>query len=78
MASGSWKHWKRHAGPTSSGVTCTDQMLQKWMIPHKFCEEVIQKMKPEEQKDVIIDLFSGGESYRATVESAGCVHVRTS
>ena len=35
-------------------------------------------MKPEEQKDVIIDLFSGGESYRATVESAGCVHVRTS
>ena len=75
LASGSWKHWKRHAGEAGSGVTGTDQMLQKWMIPHKLCEEIVNEMKVREGKDVIIDLFSGGESYRAAVENAGCIYV---
>ena len=29
-ANGRFQHWKRHAGPAGSGVTGTDQMLQKW------------------------------------------------
>ena len=75
LSSGSWKHYKRHAGPAGSGVTGKDQMLQKWQIPHKLCEEVIQQVKQVEGKDVVLDLFSGGESYRKSVEAAGYIYV---
>ena len=74
-ANGRFQHWKRHAGPAGSGVTGTDQMLQKWQIPHKLCAEVVQQLRPREGKDVVLDLFSGGESYRAAVEAAGYIYV---
>ena len=50
-------------------------MLQKWQIPHLLCEEVVSKMKPKNDQKIILDLFSGGESYRNAVESAGYTYV---
>ena len=38
---GKYAHWKRHAGPTGTGVTGPDQLLRKWCIPDKLCEEVV-------------------------------------
>ena len=74
-ANGRFEHLKRHAGPAGTGVTGADQMLQKWAIPHKLCEEVVQQLEPRDGKDVVLDLFSGGESYRAAVEAAGLIYV---
>ena len=75
-ANGKFSHHKRHAGPAGSGVTRTDQMLQKWEIPHNLCAEVISQMCSTDHKgDVILDLFSGGGSYRKAVEAAGCIYV---
>ena len=75
-ANGRFQHWKRHAGPAGTGVTGADQMIQKWQIPHNLCTEVVAALKEKEhQGDVIIDLFSGGESYRKAVEDAGFVYV---
>lgn len=75
-ANGKFSHHRRHAGPAGSGVTGTDQMLQKWEIPHNLCAEVIAQMCSTDHKgDVILDLFSGGESYRKAVEAAGCIYV---
>ena len=56
-------------------MTGKDQLLQKWQIPHKLCEEVVAKFTPVEGKDVIIDFFSGGESYRRAVEAAGYLYI---
>jgi hypothetical protein len=57
-ANGRFAHHKRHAGPAGSGVTGTDQMLQKWEIPHNLCTEVVQAFKQQEvEGDVILDLF---------------------
>ena len=76
-ANGRFEHWRRHAGPAGSGigVTGADQMLQNCAIPHELCEEVVQQLQPSEGKDVVLDLFSGGESYRAAVEAAGLICV---
>ena len=75
-ANGRFQHWRRHAGPAGTGVTGSDQMIQKWQIPHNLCVEVVAELKKKaHQGDVIIDLFSGGESYRKAVEEAGFVYV---
>ena len=75
-ANGRFAHHRRHAGPAGSGVTGTDQMLQKWEIPHNLCAEVIQAFKQQGgEGDVILDLFSGGESYRKAVEAAGFTYI---
>ena len=75
-ANGKFSHHRRHAGPAGSGVTGTDQMLQKWEIPHNLCAEVIAQMSTTQHEgDVILDLFSGGESYRKAVEAAGYIYV---
>ena len=74
-ANGRFSHYKRHAGEAGTGVTGPDQMLQKWQIPHLLCEEVVSKMKPKNDQKTILDLFSGGESYRNAVESAGYTYV---
>jgi len=51
-------------------------MLQKWQIPHNLCAEVVQAFKQQEgEGDVILDLFSGGESYRKAVEAAGLTYI---
>ena len=74
-ASGRYAHYKRHAGALGTGVTGKDQMLQKWRIPDMLCEEVVAKLTPVEGQDVVIDLFSGGESYRRAVEAAGFTYI---
>ena len=76
-ANGRFAHWKRHAGPTGSGVSGPEQMLQKWQIPHNLCAEVIQEAakKGNSEQTVVLDLFSGGESYRKAVEAAGYTYV---
>ena len=72
-ANGQFVHNRRHAGPACSGVTGTDQMLQKWEIPHNLCAEVMQAFKEQEgEGDVILGLFSGGESYRKAVDHLHC------
>ena len=51
-------------------------MLQKWEIPHNLCAEVVAQMSGKGHTgDVILDLFSGGESYRKAVEAAGYIYV---
>ena len=35
----------------------------------------MQQLQPSDGKDVVLDLFSGGESYRAAVEAAGLTYV---
>ena len=50
---------------------------QLWSLPKGLCEELIQDMQKSEDKgrDVIIDLFSGGESWRTTVEQNGYIYI---
>jgi hypothetical protein len=51
-------------------------MLQKWEISHNLCAEVIAQMSTtQHEEDVILDLFSGGESHRKAVKAAGYIYV---
>ena len=74
-ANGKFSHFKRLGGPAGTGVTGPDQLMQKWKIPHKLCEEVLAEMPARVGQDIVLDLFSGGESYRAAVEAAGYRYV---
>lgn len=74
-ASGKYAHYKRHAGAAGTGVTGKNQLLQKWRIPDMLCEEVVAKLTPVEGQDVVLDLYSGGESYRRAVEAAGYTYI---
>ena len=73
---GRFSHWTKHASRAGEGVKGKDRLLQKWMIPDDLCTEVIRQL-PEAtpEKQYVIDLFSGGESYRRAVEAAGFIYV---
>lgn len=51
-------------------------MLQKWQISHNVCAEVVERIKQAGgEGDIVLDLFSGGESYRKSVEDAGYIYI---
>jgi hypothetical protein len=52
------------------------KQLQLWSLPQELQQELmelIQKKQPD--KEVIFDMFAGGESWRETVEEAGHTYV---
>lgn len=50
-----------------------------WSLPKLLCEELMMQMrlkgKEDDNRNVIIDLFSGGESWRETVEQNGYIYI---
>ena len=49
---------------------------KKCMIPFDLTAEVVAQVKVKDNKQkYVIDLFSGGENYRAAVEAAGYIYV---
>jgi hypothetical protein len=73
---GHFSHWNRHAGKAGEGVQGKDTMLQKWQIPDKLCTEVIRQLTGDmQERRYVLDLFSGGESYRRAVDAAGYIYV---
>lgn len=75
-SNGRFAHWKKHAGKAGEGVQGKGSKHKKWMIPFDLTAEVVAQLKVADNKQkYVIDLFSGGESYRAAVEAAGYIYV---
>ena len=72
---GKFAHWKKHVGKAGEGVTGKGSKHQKWMIPFDLTQEVVAQLGQADNRRYVIDLFSGGESYRAAVEAAGYIYV---
>jgi hypothetical protein len=75
---GKFKHRIVIAGENERRLRGKNVKKQLWSIPKRLCEELMQQMKQENEddgRDVFIDLFSGGESWREIVEQNGYIYI---
>ena len=74
MGTGIWNHRERIGGPAHLQPKGPNVEKLLWRLPqkltHEFTEQLIQTQKNGEQK-VVIDFFSGGESWKPAVDVAG-------
>ena len=74
-SNGKYAHWKTHAQTNSRGVQGSSRMIQKWQLPKALTEEFVGELQQIEGKKYVIDLFSGGESWREATEKAGYTYI---
>ena len=60
------------AADSQTKTRCCKNSIYRTSCAH---EEVIQQVKQVEGKDVVLDLFSRGESYRKVIEAAGYIYI---
>ena len=73
-SNGHWNHRQRIGGPAHLQPKGPNVKKLLWRLPqkltHEFTEQLKQTQKNGEQK-VVIDFFSGGESWKTAMEEAG-------
>jgi len=73
---GRFRHHKVIAGKSDRSVKGPHRLKQIWKIPPPLTQEVMIALGPANSpKQVIIDLFSGGQSWKDTVIAAGYHYV---
>ena len=77
-SSGRFNHRQRIGGPARLQPKGKNVKKLLWRLPqlltHEFTEQLRQTQTSKEQK-VVIDFFSGGESWKAAVEEAGYIYL---
>jgi hypothetical protein len=77
-SSGRFNHRQRIGGPAKLQPKGKNVKKLLWRLPqlltHEFTEQLRQTQTNKEQK-VVIDFFSGGESWKAAVEEAGYIYL---
>ena len=75
---GKFKHKKVVGGENDRRVSGKEVKKQLWHIPKMLTAEILGQILPQKQTKLpdgrpcyVIDLFSGGESWKQGVESAG-------
>ena len=64
------------AGPADRAIKGPDKKKQLWRLPEDLTTEWLTALGPPQPgKDGIVDVFAGGESWRAAVDAAGYRYV---
>ena len=73
---GRFRHRQVIAGSADRAVKGPNKKKQLWRLPGDLTAEWLAALGPPQPgKDVIVDVFAGGESWRAAVEAAGYRYV---
>jgi hypothetical protein len=73
-----WNHTERIGGPSHLQPKGPNVLKELWKLPQALTHEFISQLPDPgtcDEKMVVLDLFSGGESWRRAVEAAGYIYV---
>ena len=73
-----WNHTQRIGGPGHLQPKGPNVLKELWKLPQALTHEFIAQLPDPgtcDEKMVVLDLFSGGESWRRAVEAAGYIYV---